>query len=72
MRSMPEPKELLSPTDLQRREPKFGLAFQANHCKAGDFPIPHVRIGSRIFYRRASVERFLAEQHTAHGGAADD
>jgi hypothetical protein len=60
---MPKPDdELLSPTDLHRKVRKFGLAFQRNHRKAGDFPIPHVQIGSRSFYRRSSVEKFLAEQ----------
>lgn len=59
---MPESDELLSPTDLHRKVHKFGLAFQRNHRKAGDFPIPHVQIGNRFFYRRSSVEKFLAEQ----------
>ena len=68
---MPESDELLSPTDLHRKVHKFGLAFQRNHREAGDFPIPHVQIGNRFFYRRSSVERFLAEQEgkTAAPGA---
>ena len=69
---MSEPDELLSPTDLRRLEPKFGLQFQRNHREAGDF-VPHVRIGNRIFYRRSSVEKFLADQEAAHrGGAANE
>lgn len=70
---MPESDdELLSPTDLRRLVPKFGLAFQRNHREAGDF-IPHLSIGNRIFYRRSSVSKFLAEQEaktaaTASGG----
>jgi hypothetical protein len=54
---------------------KFGLAFQRNHRKAGDFPIEHVQIGSRFFYRRSSVEKFLAEreaQTTAPGAQAPE
>jgi hypothetical protein len=68
---MPEPDELLlSPTDLHRKVPKFGLAFQRNHRKAGDFPIPHTQIGNRFFYRLSSVERFLAGQQEAKTAAS--
>jgi hypothetical protein len=65
---MPEPDELLSPKDLRRLHPKFGLQFQRNHRAAGDF-IPHLCIGNRIFYMRSSVTKFLAEQEAkATGG----
>jgi hypothetical protein len=71
---MPEPDELLlSPTDLHRKVRKFGLAFQRNHREAGDFPIPHLQIGNRIFYRLSSVEKFLTQQEgktTAPRGGA--
>jgi hypothetical protein len=58
---MPEPDELLSPNDLRRDNPRWGIQFQRTHRAAGDF-VPHIQIGSRIFYRRSSVEKFLAEQ----------
>jgi hypothetical protein len=68
---MPESDALLSPTDLHRRIKKFGPTFQANHRKAGDFPIEHVVIGNRIFYRKSSVEAFLAGQAQTAAPAAD-
>jgi hypothetical protein len=52
--------DLLTPADLYREHPCWGLQFQHAHRVIGDF-VPHIRIGSRIFYRRSSVERFLAE-----------
>lgn len=58
--SMPASDALLSPSDLHRRIKKFGLQFQANHRRAGDFPIPHEVIGTRIFYRESDVTAFLA------------
>lgn len=69
---MSEPDQLLSPTDLHRVVRKFGVAFQRNHREAGDFPIAHVVIGNRVFYRRSSVDRFLAEQEAKTAGDAHD
>jgi hypothetical protein len=66
---MPESDDkLITPQELRRMEPKFGLAFQRKHRAAGDF-IPHIRIGNRNFYRLSSVEKFLAEAETQGGGA---
>jgi hypothetical protein len=69
-RNMPESDPLLSPQELRRKVPKFGLRFQHNHREAGDF-IPHIKIGNRFFYRLSSVEKFLAESET-NGGSHDD
>jgi hypothetical protein len=67
---MPKPDdELLSPTDLHRKVPKFGLEFQRAHREAGDF-IPHIRLGSRIFYRLSSVTKFLEDQESKDGRAS--
>ena len=67
---MPESNALLSPADLHRRIKKFGPTFQANHRKAGDFPIPHVVIGTRIFYRESDVTAFMAGQQQAKAASA--
>ena len=64
---MPESDILITPQELRRKEPKFGLTFQRKHRVAGDF-IPHIRIGNRIFYRLSSVEKFLAENEAQNGG----
>jgi hypothetical protein len=61
-----ETDPLITPMELKRREPKFGLALQRKHRVVGDF-IPHIQIGNRIFYRLSSVEKFLAEKETTQG-----
>ena len=68
---MSESDPILGPKDLHRKIKAFGLEFQRAHREAGDFPIPHFRVGRRIFYRLSSVERFLAEQETAGAVHAD-
>ncbi len=55
---------VFSPQELHRRVPQFGIQMQRHHRQAGDFPIPHTSVGNRIYYRRSSVDRFLAEQET--------
>jgi hypothetical protein len=67
---MPEEDTLISPQELRRMHPHFGLRLQREHRMAGDF-IPHIRIGNRIFYRLSSVEKFLAESETGSGGGHD-
>ena len=68
---MPESDDtLITPQELRRIHPHFGLRMQRVHRVAGDF-IPHITIGNRIFYRLSSVERFLAESET-NGGGDDD
>ena len=67
---MPETDDpLISPQELRRRHPHFGLRRQRNHRVASDF-IPHIKIGNRIFYRLSSVEKFLSESET--NGGNDD
>ena len=61
--NMPEHDPLVSPPELHRMEPKFSVAMQREHRKAGDF-IPHIQIGTRIYYRLSSIRRFLAEKET--------
>jgi hypothetical protein len=58
--------DILTPNDLYREHPCWGIQFQRAHRAAGDF-IPHLRIGSRIFYRRSVVNKFLAENETQGG-----
>jgi hypothetical protein len=69
---MPEPDddEMLTPMDLKRLKPKFGLALQRKQREAGEF-IPHIRIGNRYFYRRSSVEKWLAEQEAKASGGGN-
>ena len=52
--------DILTPVDLHREHPRWGLQFQRAHRQRGDF-IPFVRVGNRIFYRRSSVNKFLEE-----------
>jgi hypothetical protein len=70
-RAMPQNDTLLSPHELMRLHPHFGLRLQRERRKAGDF-IPHIRVGHRIYYRRSSVEKFLAESETQNGGDHDN
>jgi hypothetical protein len=55
----------LSPLDVKRRWPQFGLRFQNNHRKKGDFA-PFIQIGdpphSRIWYRESTFLKWLDEQ----------
>ena len=67
---MPENDTLLSPHELMRLHPHFGLRLQRERRRAGDF-IPHIIVGRRIYYRLSSVEKFLAESET-NGGSHDD
>lgn len=68
---MSEFDPLLSPTDLRRLEPKFGVALQRKRRKAGDF-IPHIQINNRYFYRLSSVKRWLADQEVKTVAPAAD
>ena len=68
---MPESDPLLSPQELRRKVPKFGLRFQHNHREAGDF-IPHIKIGNRFFYRLSAVEKFLADREARSAGGDHD
>ena len=62
--------DLLTPADLFRENPCWGIQFQRAHRAAGDF-VPHIRIGDRIFYRRSTVEKWLAEQEAKASGGGD-
>ena len=55
--------DILTPNDLYREHPCWGIQFQRAHRAAGGF-VPHLQIGNRIFYRRSSVNKFLAENET--------
>jgi hypothetical protein len=66
-----ETDRLLSPTDLHRLEPKFGLERQRRHREAGDF-IPHVVLGNRVFYRESSYRKWLAEQEAKTTGKGQE
>lgn len=67
-----ETDPLLSPMDLKRLQPKFGLERQRRHRAAGDF-IPHISVGNRVFYRRSAVEKWLdAQEAKTSGGGADE
>jgi hypothetical protein len=68
---MPESDILISPEELRRMHPHFGLRLQREHRVAGDF-IPHIKIGNRIFYRLSSVEKFLADSETSGGNHDND
>jgi hypothetical protein len=68
--NMPESDDtLISPQELRRMHPHFGLRLQREHRVAGDF-IPFIKIGNRIFYKRSSVNRFLQEAEQ-QGGNTD-
>ncbi len=58
--------DLLTPADLYRENPCWGIQIQRRHRAAGDF-VPHIQIGTRIFYRRSSVDKFLAENEKRGG-----
>jgi hypothetical protein len=68
---MPENDTLLSPHELMRLHPHFGLRLQRERRRAGDF-IPHIIVGRRIYYRLSSVEKFFADSEAQNGGGNDD
>ena len=51
---------VLTPGDLHREQPRWTPQSQRRHRISGDF-IPFIKIGNRVFYKRSSVTRFLAE-----------
>ena len=63
---MPEDDTLITPQELRRIHPHFGLRLQREHRVAGDF-IPYIKIGNRIFYRLSSFEKFLQEMEQQDG-----
>ena len=58
--------DIITPVGLYREHPCWGLQFQSAHRKKGDF-IPFIRVGNRIFYKRSSINKFLAEAEQQGG-----
>lgn len=63
------PREVLTPLDLEV-DWHFPRRTQIRQRALGTF-VPHFRVGNRVYYRRAAVEQWIAEQESASQGDRD-